>query len=237
MNNRIIVWIIGLYGIVSVVFGAFFMRFIQHLDMFLLLSSAVLLTIGLLYRHNWVGRMSLAFSSVLLLLIVFLNPMFIWLIIWIIVGTILLWKQLVHRSFKQVDTVSDQLIYRSGRIQKATFLHMDNMLSQVYQWDDSHVMAWFGDTVIHLGNTVLPEEDNVIVLHKLYGDVRVMVPVDIGISLSYNTIRGDVLFETESYTLKNQQLRIYSENYQQANRRVKILVTNYIGSIEVIRIS
>lgn len=236
MNHKIIVWIIGLYGIISVVLGAFLARFIQHADMFFLLIGVALLTMGWLFRRRWLGRISLAFSSVVFLLLVFLNPMFIWLIIWLVAAAVLLWQQLVHQSFEKWQRHSNQSIHRSGRVQRATFLHMDNMLAQVYQWDDSHAMAWFGDTVIHLGNTVLPEADNVIVLHKLYGDVRVMVPVDVGISLSYNTIRGDVLFETEAYVLKNQQLRIYSENYQQANRRVKIVVTNYIGSLEVIRI-
>lgn len=236
MKNKIIVWIIGLYGVVSLTLGAFLSQFIQHVDMFLLLISVVFITIGWLYRYKWVGRISIAFSSVVVLLLVFLKPMFIWLITWIVVGAVLLWKQLVNQSFERLSVVDNTTIHKSGRVQQATFLHMDNMLSQVYQWDDSHVMAWFGDTVIHLGNTILPEEDNVIVLHKLYGDVRVMVPVDIGVSLSYNTIRGGVLFETEEYILKNQQLRMYSENYPQANRRVKIVVTNYIGSIEVIRV-
>ena len=50
------------------------------------------------------------------------------------------------------------------------------------------------------------------------------------------TLVGNVLFEEEQFSLKNEQIKIYSSDYDENPRRLKIITNTLIGDVEVIRI-
>jgi len=105
---------------------------------------------------------------------------------------------------------------------------------KTFPWDDIQLNSLLGDTIIDLGETILPNGDNYIVISKGIGDTKIIVPPGIGISLHQRTIYGEVDFLNETIALKNEQLKIYSTNYDQSVTHIKIINNTVLGDVEVI---
>lgn len=125
---------------------------------------------------------------------------------------------------------------KNGRRFKRPWIGNQRIGSNVYEWDDINFTIISGDTIIDLGNTLLPKTDNVIMIRKGFGRTRVIVPVGIGIVLEHSTLLGNVIFEDEFFRVKNESLKIYSDDYDGNNRRLKIVTSTFMGDVEVIRI-
>ena len=91
-----------------------------------------------------------------------------------------------------------------------------------------------GDTIIDLGNTVLPNEQNTIMIRKGIGRIRVIVPIGIGVKLCHNAFIGEVKFDGEQLELKNETVTMYSERYETSNKKIIIISSVLVGEIEVI---
>ncbi|WP_314066904.1 cell wall-active antibiotics response protein LiaF [uncultured Vagococcus sp.] len=125
---------------------------------------------------------------------------------------------------------------KNGRRFKRPWIGNQRIGSSVYEWDDINFTIISGDTIIDLGNTLLPKTDNVIMIRKGFGRTRVLVPVGIGIVLEHSTLLGNVIFEDEFFRVKNESLKIYSDDYDGNSRRLKIVTSTFMGDVEVIRI-
>ena len=68
------------------------------------------------------------------------------------------------------------------------------------------------------------------------GRTRILVPVGIAMSLEHATLAGNVLFEEEQFSLKNESIKIYSNDYDENPRRLKIITNSLLGDVEVIRV-
>lgn len=125
---------------------------------------------------------------------------------------------------------------KNGRRFKRAWIGNQRIGSNVYEWDDINFTILSGDTIIDLGNTILPRKDNVILIRKGFGRTRVLVPVGIGIVLEHSSLLGNVVFEDEFFRIKNESLKVYSDDYDENERRIKIVTSTLVGDIEVIRI-
>lgn len=120
--------------------------------------------------------------------------------------------------------------------QKRQWLGNERIGSQVYEWDDINLDILTGDTFIDLGNTLLPKKENVVIVRKGFGRTRILVPAGIAIKLEHSTFIGSVIFEGEETSLKNEKVTIYSPDYGENSRRLKILTNTLVGDVEVIRV-
>lgn len=125
---------------------------------------------------------------------------------------------------------------KNGRRFKRPWFANERIGSNVYEWDDINIDILSGDTIIDLGNTLLPKEDNVIIVRKGFGRTRVLVPLGVDVLLEHSTFLGNVTFENEKYHLKNESLKVYSDSYDSNPRRLKILTNTLLGDVEVIRV-
>jgi lia operon protein LiaF len=110
------------------------------------------------------------------------------------------------------------------------------VLDVVYEWEDINVQTGIGDTIIDLGNTVLPTGESIIMIRGLSGKIRLLVPFDIGICLEHSAIFGKLQYDKESTTMQNNTVKIYSDNYDDAARKIKIVTSVVFGDLEVIRL-
>ncbi|NEW62079.1 hypothetical protein GMA11_01595 [Granulicatella sp. zg-ZJ] len=213
----------------------------------ILTVTLILITtgLGIAFFKYIIGKLTLGVSLALFFVFFLSNPIFFAILILIVAISFFVWKGIVDiivTRFHQFDRkmvlhVKDKDTQKYGRVQKRNWWTNENRLTQTYEWDDIHLVTWFGDTMIDLGNTYLLENNaNIIVIHKGAGDVCIVVPVEIGVVLNHSTLKGNVLFENEEYYLTNEQLTVYSENYTSALRTVKIVTTVYLGNLEVIRV-
>lgn len=207
----------------------------------LLFVALVSAALGFIFRKHLGGILLCLFSIGLLIILVALQPIFIVVVLCLFVGTLSFWK-MIEQSIEEKFLTYTNTIHvkpssqQHGKVMKQKWINRQNDIQQTYEWEDMNITSWFGDSTLHLGNTILPEGVNVLVMHKAYGDIRIIVPLDVGVVIYHNTLHGNVLFEQENYMLKNNRLIIYSSNYNYATKVIKIATTVYFGNLEVVHL-
>ncbi|BAO06476.1 hypothetical protein EMQU_0919 [Enterococcus mundtii QU 25] len=137
---------------------------------------------------------------------------------------------------KQIIMVqTEQVKSHNNERKKQQLFGNQRIGNDVYEWDDINISLLSGDTIIDLGNTLLPKDDNIVIVRKGIGRTRILVPLGIAISLEHATLVGNVQFEEEQFALKNESIKIYSNDYDENPRRLKIITNTLLGDIEVIR--
>lgn len=106
----------------------------------------------------------------------------------------------------------------------------------IYEWHDINIVALGGDSIIDVGATILPEGESVIIIRKLFGKIRIIVPRDLALKMNITLIKGHVQYEQDRFELVNDTLFWQSAEYTRSNRRIKLMVSSVIGRVEVIRL-
>lgn len=119
---------------------------------------------------------------------------------------------------------------------KQQWLGNERIGNHVYEWDDININVLSGDTIIDLGNTILPKKDNVVLVRKGIGRTRLLVPTGIGVQLEHTALMGTVYFEDYETKLRNETLKLYSKEYNESARHLKIITNALVGDIEVFRV-
>ncbi|MHC5229759.1 cell wall-active antibiotics response protein LiaF [Enterococcus sp. LJL99] len=125
---------------------------------------------------------------------------------------------------------------KNGRRFKRPWFANERIGTNVYEWDDININLLSGDTIIDLGNTLLPKDDNIIIIRKGFGKTRILIPLGVAVVLEHSTFYGNVIFEDEKYQLKNETLKLFSNDFDTNNRRLKIITNSLVGDVEVIRV-
>ncbi|MDN6639860.1 MAG: cell wall-active antibiotics response protein LiaF [Tetragenococcus sp.] len=138
-------------------------------------------------------------------------------------------KQMIMVQTKETEN-------HDGKKKKQQWLGNERIGNHVYEWDDINLNVLSGDTIIDLGNTILPKCDNVVLLRKGIGRTRILIPTGIGVQLEHTALMGAVSFEDYETKLRNETLTLYSKEYSESSRRLKIVTNTLIGDIEVFRV-
>ena len=139
------------------------------------------------------------------------------------------WEEKAFRTVKTREPGQ-----RSGIRKRQKWIGNTSIGTDVYEWDDVNLTIFMGDTIIDLGNTLLPKEENIILIRKGFGKTRVIVPLGIGVSVHHSTIKGQLSFNEEEIDLTNEMVKLYSQGYDEANRKIKIVSNSLLGDLEVI---
>lgn len=105
-----------------------------------------------------------------------------------------------------------------------------------FEWDDINIGQLAGDTIIDLCNTILPQQENIIVIRKGIGRVRILVPYGVGVKIHHHAFFGELHFQEKSLELKNEAVKLYSDNYESSTKSIKIISTMMLGTVEVIEV-
>ncbi|WP_124058923.1 cell wall-active antibiotics response protein LiaF [Vaginisenegalia massiliensis] len=106
--------------------------------------------------------------------------------------------------------------------------------TQAYPWDDINLVYFGGDSIIDLGNTILPNGESLIMVRKVFGRTRLIIPKEVGLKLNISVMAGQVKFENQDYSLSGENFRWQSPDYQEANRSMRLMVSVVWGDVEVI---
>ncbi|MFC0213019.1 cell wall-active antibiotics response protein LiaF [Paenibacillus chartarius] len=97
------------------------------------------------------------------------------------------------------------------------------------------ISHFIGDTLIDLTKATVPYGETKIVVSAFIGDVKMLVPADLDleISVSASSFIGDmhVLDRHETGMMRN--LRTESASYDEAERKIKLIVSSFIGDVVV----
>ena len=104
------------------------------------------------------------------------------------------------------------------------------------RFDDINLFRMVGKDTIHLEEVILTNHDNVIILRKGIGDTKIIVPVDVAVSLKVNSLYGELSFLGQTVReLRNESISLTTPDFDRANKSVKIVIASLIGNVEVVR--
>lgn len=207
----------------------------ENLSSFLLILVMVLLTLRF-YNQGKRSNFLLTASLLVLFLVVMLNPFVIMAILAAVVYTII-------NHFSQVKEKNRLALIAFKEADLEVFPKPNQwlgasqpLLNDSYAFDDVNIIRVSGSDTIDLTQVILAGCDNVIILRKVYGPTKILVPIDVAVSLNVSAIYGSVsFFDGTEYDLRNEALKLQEDAYISANRSVKIVVTLIAGKVEVVR--
>lgn len=138
----------------------------------------------------------------------------------------------------RMDAGEDNIGSSEGQplMQNKWFGHQETP-DEDYAWQDINIQTGAGDTLIDLSHTILPKKESVIFIRHFAGRVRILVPYDVGVSLNYSVVFGQLsYFGRSEPQLINTSVTFRTEDYHEAEQKVRIFVSAVAGRLEVRRI-
>ncbi|MCL6573811.1 MAG: cell wall-active antibiotics response protein [Bacillus sp. (in: Bacteria)] len=106
-----------------------------------------------------------------------------------------------------------------------------------YEWNDVNIQTGIGDTTIDLSYTMLPKGEAVIFIRNMIGNIQILVPYDIDVSIHHSCIVGSTtVFEHHHSKNFNQVFQLKTPGYDTAEHKVNIFTSVAVGNLEVGRI-
>ena len=215
--------------------GALIMMVSEHFSRFLLILLLFLLLIRY-YTGKQGNNVILVAVSILFFFIIMLNPFVIMAIFVALIYSLFLLYPMMNQEREDTNLVFEDVI-TVKREKNRWFGNLHHFSSyQTCRFDDINLFRLMGKDTIHLEHVILSNHDNVIILRKLVGTTRIIVPVDVEVSLSVNSLYGDLTFlDQPKRALRNEQFHQETRDYLKSPKSVKILLTTMIGDVEVVR--
>ncbi|WP_257349907.1 cell wall-active antibiotics response protein LiaF [Pseudalkalibacillus decolorationis] len=139
-------------------------------------------------------------------------------------------------SKKDSDLVGETVYRRKPILQNMIFGRQATP-EAAYEWDDLNIQCGIGDTVIDLSNTVLPKGESVILVRSFIGNVRILVPYEVEVSVSHSVLAGSSeIFDKKEEKILNQSLLYRTDGYEEATHKMKIITSMTVGDLGVKRI-
>lgn len=104
----------------------------------------------------------------------------------------------------------------------------------IYEWEDINYTKVAGTSVIDLGNTIVPKGDNTVLIRKGFGNVKILVPEEVAVSLDISVFLGRVCIGEDELTLNNEVIKYRADRYDHASRRLKVVTNVLVGQVEVL---
>lgn len=201
----------------------------------MLLFSGLLLVVW--YYQGKKLNSILLMSSVFLLCLVFvLNPFFV-------IGVLLLVVYMLINFFSRYEKRNQytHIVFQDHSLQvqkdKNRWFGNHDHSQDHFGFEDINIVRLFGNDVVDLDKTVLVGRDNIVVIRKTFGRTKIIVPIDVEVSLSVSSVYGRSSFLGDSYwDLRNESIVVSSPDYRDSHKRVKVVVNNILGDVEVIRV-
>jgi lia operon protein LiaF len=131
----------------------------------------------------------------------------------------------------------EETMIRSEPLFENIVLGQQKTPSGAFEWNDVNIQAGIGDTIIDLSFTMLPKGETVIFIRNLIGNIQILVPYDIDVSVQHSCIMGSTtVFEHHDSKLFNRVLQLKTPGYETAEHKVKIFTSLVVGNLEVSRI-
>lgn len=202
----------------------------------------VLLFIGWKNFHKLWGKILFWFFF----LCTVISVLNIWAVRFFIVAVLVLFVFEYVKSKKQTETLIPSL---PGKIiNQEDMVKIDPLFDHklfgnqktednAYQWRDINIYGAFGNRIIDLSNTVLPQDTAVISIRHIMGKIEIYVPYEVEVSIHHSSVIGRAhIFSQHHWELMNKSLFYQTENYDTSYPRVKIITSIFSGDIEVKRI-
>ena len=191
-------------------------------------------------RWHRMRAFNVTFGGILLVLGIFINPA-VWLILMVAGVFLIMVLTKPGMGFSMWDRkqyvapVTQEPGKKAGRRTVHSWGNRQT-IAPSYDWDDINMVVPAGDTIIDLGDTFLPKGDSVIMIRKGFGKTRILVPIGVGVAVEHATFYGRLHFENADSMLHSQSVTMYSQDYDDAPRRIHIITNVVVGDLEVLAV-
>ena len=215
--------------------GALIMMVSEHFSRFLLILLLFLLLIRY-YTGKQGNNFILVAVSILFFFIIMLNPFVILAIFVALIYSLFLLYPMMNQEREDTNLVFEDVV-TVKKEKNRWFGNLHHFSSyQTCRFDDINLFRLMGKDTIHLEHVILSNHDNVIILRKIVGTTRIIVPIDVEVSLSVNSLYGDLTFlDQPKRALRNEQFHQETRDYLKSPKSVKIFLTTMVGDVEVVR--
>ena len=215
--------------------GALIMMVSEHFSRFLLILLLFLLLIRY-YTGRQGNNFILVAVSILFFFIIMLNPFVILAVFMALIYSLFLLYPMMNQEKEDTNLIFEEVV-TVKREKNRWFGNLHHFSSyQTCRFDDINLFRLMGKDTIHLEHVILSNHDNVIILRKIVGTTKIIVPVDVEVSLSVNSLYGDLIFfDQPKRALRNEQFHQETRDYLKSPKSVKILLTTMVGDVEVVR--
>ncbi|WP_078549965.1 cell wall-active antibiotics response protein LiaF [Litchfieldia alkalitelluris] len=231
-------WMAVLAAIVVVIEVTFF----NHGVLFSALISGLLIYFGSIKYHRTIGKIFFWFGIFSVGVTILTSSTFKVLLIAIIIYFIIQFfkskkapqqiNPVVHNS---IDEETERIIKKEPFLSNP-FVGKVETPEHVYEWQDINIHMGFGDAVIDLSNTVLPEGESVISIRNVAGNITLFIPYELEVMIHHSSVVGGArVFQHKEVKSFNQTLSYQTADYQSANQKVKIITSMIYGELEVKR--
>ncbi|WP_165737340.1 cell wall-active antibiotics response protein LiaF [Streptococcus dysgalactiae] len=205
----------------------------NDLSSFILILVLILLALRF-YNQDSRNNFLLTVSLLFLFLIFMLNP---YIVLAVLLGIIYVFIN--HFSQVKKKNRFALIRFKEEKIDvdntKHQWIGAANYESDYYSFDDINIIRISGNDIIDLTNVIVTGMDNIIVIRKIFGNTKILVPIDVAVTLNVSSIYGSVdFFECQQYDLRNESIKLREVESQQL-KKVKIVVTTIAGNVEVDR--
>lgn len=242
MNKRVFSLILGLVGLLTLYeifnnsYAVFFLLIV--LGSFLLRNKLTAKNKRILLLIGFSSFIYLLFSSrffLLFLVILFLLFLSDSSILSTFFSTIFS-EPINYRSkhdFLMVDF--EQMDNNSMTISKNRWIGQNDQSTEtIYSWDDVNFTKLIGNSVFDLGNTLLPREQNVLLVQQGIGNIKILIPEGTAVSINVSVMVGKVIVGATGNNVLNENYRWHSANYYTQERKIKIVANLLVGNLEVV---
>ena len=215
--------------------GALIMMVSEHFSRFLLILLLFLLLIRY-YTGRQGNNFILVAVSILFFFIIMLNPFVILAIFVALIYSLFLLYPMMTQEREETNLVFEDVV-TVKKEKNRWFGNLHHFSSyQTCRFDDINLFRLMGKDTIHLEHVILSNHDNVIILRKIVGTTRIIVPIDVEVSISVNSLHGDLTFlDQPKRALRNEQFHQETRDYLKSPKSVKIFLTTMVGDVEVVR--
>lgn len=143
-------------------------------------------------------------------------------------------KPIIKESSPSIDK---EIVIKKESLFSNQLFGQQKTPEQGYEWSDINIQAGIGDTIIDFSYTVLPKGETVIFIRNFVGNIHVLVPYDVEVSVNHSVVAGATdIFDIQETKIFNQSVHIQTPGFNQAEQRIKIFTSMLVGDLEVKRV-
>jgi lia operon protein LiaF len=211
--------------------------------LYFLFFSFLFVYIGKKYYHKLLGKIVFWVSLVNAAFAIFHTLAFRWVLFAVILYFLIQFVQLKKtRSTVQVEEIrksrtTSDVIFRKKPLFQNKIIGRQSTPQAIYEWEDVNVQGFVGDMVIDLSQTVFPKGEALIFVRHLLGNVQVLVPYDMEVSIHVSVVVGTVdIFQTVNERVVNESIIFQTADYPEVEQKIKIVTSMVAGHVEVKRV-
>jgi lia operon protein LiaF len=211
--------------------------------LYFLFFSFLFVYIGKKYYHKLLGKIVFWISLVNAAFAIFHTLAFRWVLFAVILYFLIQYVQSKKtRSTVQVEEIrksgtTSDVIFRKKPFFQNKIIGRQSTPQAIYEWEDVNVQGFVGDMVIDLSQTVFPKGEALIFVRHLLGNVQVLVPYDMEVSVHVSVVVGTVdIFQMVNERVVNESIIFQTADYPEVEQKIKIVTSMVAGHVEVKRV-